>query len=184
MDGVAALERSCQQLAKLAPNVAPDQITAATPCADWDVRAMMNHAVGAGWMFTLVNRGETVGEHAGDVIGDDLVGAIAQVSRENVDAWRQPDALEGDRTYPFGTFPAQAALMINLGEVALHAWDLAKATGQDASMDPQVASLLYGFYSQVPMDEYRAHGAFGPEVQVPASASDEDRLLGYLGRTP
>lgn len=92
------------------------------------------------------------GEDAGDVIGDDPMHALAVTSAANLASWRQPGALDGDRTYPWGTFPARAGLVINVGEVALHAWDLAKPTGQSADIDADVAQVIYDFYRRIPMD--------------------------------
>lgn len=158
MDGVTALERSYGQLSGLVANLEPGELEA--DCGGWDVRAMLNHAVGAAWMFTLVNQGQAVGEDAGDVVGDDPAAAVAEIAPANIASWQGPAALDGDRVYPFGTFPAPAALLINIGEIAVHAWDLADATGQDATI------------------------AFGPEISVPASAPADARLLGYLGRQP
>jgi uncharacterized protein (TIGR03086 family) len=183
MDGVAALERSYDDLGALTAAVGPAELALPSPCEGWDVKAMLNHTLGAGWMFTLVNQGETVGEDAGDVVGDDAAGAVAKVRDANLASWRGPDAMEGERTYPFGTFPAPAALLINIGEIELHAWDLARATGQDEALDPEVVQMLWDFYASLPMDAYREHGAFGPEVAVPETAPLQDRLLGYIGRT-
>jgi uncharacterized protein (TIGR03086 family) len=184
MDGITALDRSYAQAAKLVANLGSDQLSAGTPCAGWDVATLLNHTFGAGWMFTLVNQGQSVGGDAGDVIGGDPAGALEKLATANLASWRQPGALEGDRTYPFGTFPAGAGLMINLGEVVLHGWDLAKATGQDSTIDPELAAVVYGFYRELSLDEYRAHGAFGPDIYVPETAPTADRLLGYLGRQP
>jgi uncharacterized protein (TIGR03086 family) len=183
MDGAAALERSYDDLGARMGKVGPTELALPSPCEGWDVRAMLNHTLGAGWMFTLVNQGQSVGEDAGDVVGADPAAALAEVRKANLESWQGPGALEGERTYPFGTFPAEVALLINIGEIELHAWDLARATGQDETLDPDVVQMLWDFYAALPMDGYRAHGAFGPEVAVPESAPLQDRLLGYIGRT-
>jgi uncharacterized protein (TIGR03086 family) len=184
MDGVTALERSYDQLDGLLTRVSPDQLSLCSPCAGWDVRATLNHTLGAVRMFTLVNEGKAVAGDGGDLVGDDPAGALKKVAEPNLASWRRPGALEGDRAYPFGTFPAGAALMINLGEVLVHGWDVARATGQDDTMNPDATAVLYEFYAPLPLDEYRAHGAFGPEVVVPERAPVQQRLLGLLGRQP
>jgi hypothetical protein len=61
---------------------------------------------------------------------------------------------------------------------------MAKATGQDATIDPEVAELLLDFYGSIPLDEFRAHGAFGPEVEVDPTAPPADRVLALLGFQP
>ena len=71
-----------------------------------------------------------------------------------------------------------------MGEVALHAWDLAEATGQTAIIDSDVAQIVYDFYRQLPMDDLRAGGVYGPEFEVAATAPVQDRLLGFLSRQP
>jgi uncharacterized protein (TIGR03086 family) len=81
-----------------------------------------------------------------------------------------------------------------LGEFVLHGWDLARATGQDESMDRTDVERLWASNSAIPDDViemYRTPDAFGPgievfgpEVQVPADASLQDRLLGFIGRRP
>ena len=184
MDGATALDRSYVHLNAAVGSVPPEALSSASACEGWDLRALLNHVLGAGWMFTRANQGESVPEDAGDLVGTDHVAAVAALADANVASWRTPDALEGERAFPFGTFPAPVALMINVGEVAVHAWDIAKATGQPADIDPEVAALLLDFYSQMPLDQFRAHGAFGPEVPVEASAPAADRVLGLLGFQP
>lgn len=184
MDHTDLLERAYARLDSLAAELTPMQLAAATPCPEWDVRALLNHVLGAGRMFTLVNAGHHVGPDAGDLVGADPSSAIAEEAKNNVDAWRQPGALDGDRTYPFGTFPAPAALLLNITEVVVHTWDLAKATDQDPTIDPDVATVVYDFWEPIPLDPMRASGAFGPPIQVEATASRSHRLLGYLGREP
>jgi uncharacterized protein (TIGR03086 family) len=102
------------------------------PCAGLDVRALLNHLVGAVWMFTRVNQGQAAGEDAGDVVGEDAVGAVATATQANLASWTRPGAFDGERSYLFGTFPAAAAGLINLVEAVVHNWDLAKATGGDS----------------------------------------------------
>jgi uncharacterized protein (TIGR03086 family) len=186
MEPVAALERAYESMSKAAANVSADQLTATSQCSDWDVKAMLNHAFGAGWMFTKAQDGggSADREDAGDVVGDDPAGACAKLATANIAAWKGEAALEGDRTYPFGTFPAPAALMLNIGEVAVHAWDLAKSTGQEASIDPEVGQLLWDFYTGIDLDMYRQYGAFGQIVPVPESAPIGDRVLGHIGFQP
>ena len=184
MDVISALEQSYDQTAKLVARLTSAELDAPSPCAGWDVRATLNQLLGATWMFTLVNQGQAADEDAGDVIGDDASLAVTAAAKENLASWRQPGAFEGDRSYVFGTFPATGAAMLNLGEVVVHNWDVAKATGQALVIDPAVGQMIYDWGVSNPLDDFRDHGAFGPEVAVPASAPIVDRLVGLLGRQP
>jgi len=184
MEPITALERSYADFGGILTNVSPDQLSLSSPCAGWDLRATLNHTLQAVRMFTLVNEGKATGEDAGDLVGDDPAGALATEAGPNLESWRKPGALDGDRVFPFGTYPSQVALMINLGEVLVHAWDVARATGHDETMNPDAAALVYEFYAPQSLDQFRAYGAFGPEVAVPESAPAQQRLLGLLGRQP
>ena len=184
MDVISALELSYDQTAKLVAGLTPVQLDAPSPCADWDVRATLNHLLGATWMFTLVNQGQSADEDAGDVLGDDASLAVTAAAKENIASWRQPGAFEGNRSYVFGTFPATGAALLNLEEVVVHNWDVAKGTGQELVVDPAVGQMVYDWGVSIPLDDFRDHGAFGPEVAVSASASIIDRLVGLLGRQP
>ncbi len=185
MDALSALERSYDQTAELAAALTPAALDAPSPCDGWDVRATLNHLLGATWMFTLVNQGHPADEDGGDVIGDDASLAVKAAAKENLASWRQPDAFEGERSYSFfGNFPTPAAAMLNLEEVVVHNWDISRATGFELVIDPAVAQMVYEWGVSIPLDDFRDHGAFGPEVAVPASAPIVDRLVGLLGRRP
>jgi uncharacterized protein (TIGR03086 family) len=184
VDVISALEQSYDHTAMLVAGLTSAELDAPSPCVGWNVRATLNHMLGATWMFTLVNQGKGAEDDAGDVIGDDASLAVSAAAKENLASWRQPGALEGERSYAFGTFPAPGAAMLNLGEVVVHNWDVAKATGQDLAIDPAVGHMLYDWCLSIPLVEFRRHGFFGPEVGVAASASIVDRLVGLLGRRP
>lgn len=184
MEAIDALEHAHDNLLAAAKNITADDLSTPSACDRWDLGTLLNHILGAGWMFTLANRGESVGEDAGDLVGDDPAGACREMAAANQASWRGPLALDGERSFPFGTFPAAMALHINVGEIAVHSWDLAKATGQEPTIDPNVAELLLDFYRSIPLDEFRAHGAFGPEVEIDPAAPSSDRVLALLGYQP
>jgi uncharacterized protein (TIGR03086 family) len=186
MDPIDALELSWKQGAELVGDLGPEDLTLPTPCAGWDVRALLNHTLGEVVMMTRVNGGQPGGtDDHGDLVGDGLaLGALwDELGRANVASWREA-GLQGDRAYFYGTFPAAAAAISNLGEVLLHSWDLAQATGRGYVIDPDLAALVYGLYSAVPLDDKRAKGVLGPEVTMPADAPVADRVLALLGRRP
>ena len=183
-NAIAALDRSYDELAKMVADLSADQLTAPTTCPDWDVRGLLDHTLGGGLMYTLVNDGIDATEDAGDVAGDRPGGRRGAGGRGEPGLVAGQGALEGDRAYPWGTFPALVGLLINLGEVAVHAWDFGQATGQPAAIDPDAAQLVYDLYANIPMDDMRANGVYGPEIPVPASAPVADRLLGVLSRQP
>jgi uncharacterized protein (TIGR03086 family) len=179
---VSALDDAYVRCTTVIADIDARRLAARTPCTEWDVRATLDHLIGATWMFALVNQGQTAGEDAAGIDGNDPVAALSSAAAANTASWRSPGAFDGERTYPFGTFPADAAAMMNLSEVVVHTWDIATALGADSTIDPSVAAMLDEFYRGISLDPYRAHGAFGAEITVDSTAPPADRLLARLGR--
>ncbi|MDX6277895.1 MAG: hypothetical protein QOJ72_2023 [Nocardioidaceae bacterium] len=136
-------------------------------------------------MMTLVNQGEASSNDRGDLVADghDLSEVWAQSGKANVASWRS-SGLGGERAYFYGTFPASASAAINVGEVLVHTWDLARGLDTDFHVDPDLAAIVYGLYSSFPLDGMRAGGMLAPEIPVPVDALISDRMLGLLGRQP
>jgi uncharacterized protein (TIGR03086 family) len=77
----------------------------------------------------------------------------------------------------------QAIAMIYTNDVFLHRWDLARATGQDETLDADRCAEM--FEAMEPMDEMlRQSGQYGPRVVVPDDADVQTKLLAFIGRTP
>ncbi len=68
---ITALEDSYANAAKVIAGVDVNQLALPTPCSEWDVRATLDHLIGATWMFTLVNQGDLseVVVHTWDIAG-------------------------------------------------------------------------------------------------------------------
>jgi uncharacterized protein (TIGR03086 family) len=66
-------------------------------------------------------------------------------------------------------------------DLVVHGWDLARATGQDETIDPVEVDGIMAFAE--PMgDTMGENGVTGPAVSVPDDAPKQDRMLGLLGR--
>jgi hypothetical protein len=73
--------------------------------------------------------------------------------------------------------------MIYTSDVFMHRWDLARATGQDETLDPdKCAAMLAGM--EPIEDAMRGSGQYGARVDVPDVADVQSRLLGFIGRDP
>ncbi|HVM52010.1 MAG TPA: TIGR03086 family metal-binding protein [Acidimicrobiales bacterium] len=171
-------------------NVTPDQFDLPTPCASWDVRALINHVVeGANWFGLCVEAGAAPEEDptAGvDYAGGDLLGSFDAGAARSLAAFAAPGALDKAIDLPFGTMPGGAFLGIATDDVFAHGWDLAKATGQPTDLDPELAaSLLAQMEAFLPPEIRGADGVapFGPATDAPEGASAADRLAAFLGRT-
>lgn len=76
-----------------------------------------------------------------------------------------------------------ALAQMYLVDMVVHAWDLARATGQEYEPDPAALSQAMDFTEQM-VEMGRQRGAFGPPVAVADDAPQFDRLLGMIGRDP
>jgi hypothetical protein len=60
---------------------------------------------------------------------------------------------------------------------------VAKATGQDTSLDPALVATAWEVITPQ-IDLLRGSGMFGSELDVPDDADPQTRLLAALGRQP
>ncbi|MEZ5138606.1 MAG: hypothetical protein R2711_07500 [Acidimicrobiales bacterium] len=67
-------------------------------------------------------------------------------------------------------------------DVLIHTWDLATATGQDATLDPELVAACTAMFLPDMPENGRAAGLIGPAVEVGADATPQQILLGALGR--
>jgi uncharacterized protein (TIGR03086 family) len=155
---------------------AADKLDATTPCDDWDVRSLMNHMLDTQRYFVGAARGSGASPpstHPPELLGDDPVAAFEQARAETLSTFGEDGVIE--KTGP--------SLGIAFSDQLLHGWDLAQATGQDATMPGGLPEAAYEMIHGRFTDEQRK-GVFKPEVTVAPNASAQDRLLGYTGRNP
>jgi uncharacterized protein (TIGR03086 family) len=185
-DPVALLERALDQTAGLIAAIEPGQAGLATPCAGWDVQALVSHLAGQALRNFLVSvRGETTDWTAqAEEIGDDWAETFRERAAPLRAAWRAAD-LDRPVAGPGGKAPLRFRADHQITELAVHDWDLARATGQQAGLDPAVAEHALRWSRQMLRPEFRGPDkAFGLEVPVPDDAPAYDRLAGWFGRDP
>jgi len=188
MDTIATMTKVIDETKRVVANVEPGQLGAPTPCSDWDVRALINHITGGSLMFAeAVESGSVPDDRlgqllAGDNLGDDYRGSFDAAAERAVAAFAIPGAMEKTVKLPFGEMPAGVALQIAIFDVTVHALDLAAATGQSRSLDPEVLESAYGIGTAMIGPDMRVPGVFGPEVSIAADAPLPDRILAFAGR--
>jgi uncharacterized protein (TIGR03086 family) len=155
-----------------------------TPCSDWDVRGLANHVVAGNWWAAELANGRTIADVGdrldGDILGDDPIGAYDRSAQAAADAFERPGAMDAPCAVSYGPVPGSVYCGHRIIDVLIHGWDLARATGQNTDLDPElVDACLEIVRPQAAM--LIASGAFGTEVSA-ASATPQSELLAMLGR--
>jgi uncharacterized protein (TIGR03086 family) len=167
----------------LVSGVRPDQWDDAAPVEGWAARDVVGHLVE--WLPAFLASGADVHLPAGPSVDDDPAGAWQHLQREVQALLDDPASAQrvvsnphiGDVALP------QAVSQFFTGDVFQHTWDLARATGQDDTLDPaRCAEMLAGM--EPIEDLMRGSGQYGARVDVPADADAQTRLLGFIGRDP
>lgn len=174
------------QLARLVSGVRDDQLATCTPCEHYSVADLIDHVNGLslGFAFaankTLPPGGSQPPSGDGSRLDPGWRTRIPAQLEALAQAWRDPAAWDGMTTIGGIELPAAIAGGFGLNECVIHAWDLARATGQGYEADPAAVTASIELLSQGgPRD-----GIFAPAVPVDPAAPALERLLGLSGRDP
>lgn len=185
MDVVELHRRASEEFVRQVAAVRPDQWDAPTPCADWDVRTLVNHVVGEErWTVPLMagRTIEDVGDSLdGDLLGDDPADAAAHAARAAQNAVTEPVLRGATVQLSYGEESAAEYVYQLATDHLIHGWDLAVAIGGDAQLDPGVVAEVASWFKDRE-ELYRGGGAIGPRLEGFSSATDS--LLGAFGRDP
>ncbi|NGO72371.1 TIGR03086 family metal-binding protein [Streptomyces boncukensis] len=182
------LARALDQAGKQVAAVGPDELGNRTPCADYDVRALLGHVVSVLRKLARVGAGgdaRDVPDVIDDIADDGWVSAFTRARGEVERVWADDGLLDRTVELPWAALPGRDVLEAYTHEFTAHSWDLAHATRRLAELDPDLgAQALDAFSKFVRPEERGEQGPFGPVVPVPDDADVYTRLAAYLGRRP
>ena len=165
--------------------VAGDRWQAATPCAGWDARTLVNHLVSGNLWAAELAAGATIEDVGsrfdGDLLGAHPVAAYAESAAAAATAFRRPGALHELCAVSYGPVPGSVYAGHRFFDVFIHGWDLAVATGQDTTLD---AGLIRACQEIIEpqLEAFRGAGALAGPLLVPPGADAQARFLAMLGR--
>jgi uncharacterized protein (TIGR03086 family) len=173
-------ERITAQFTDRVRAVPADAWNSPSPCEGWTARDVVGHL--ADWIPGFFGS-QGVEFPAVPSVQDDPVGAWETVQLTIATALAEPAMAAKQIETPFSTQSlAETVDMIVTGDVFTHTWDLARATGQDETLDPEHLQRMIAAMGTMPEDVMRADGMFGPRIDVAADADDQTRFLAYAGR--
>lgn len=111
----------------------------------------------------------------------ELKGNFALHNQRAIQAVRALADLDRVVHLTYGDFPAREYLQHNVSIRAFWSYDIAKLIGADFTMENDFVQALAEEFSPV-VAGYRKMGHFPPEVEAPAGASPQARLLAMVGR--
>ncbi|MGW4636614.1 TIGR03086 family metal-binding protein [Nocardia sp. NPDC004415] len=186
-------------LSAVVAGVADDQWDLPTPCSEWTVAQVVQHAAGDQLAYAAalgVGPGPSYNPFAPSGTFDIPAAALV---REAVDQTAAAWATVSDTTpvvptpLPHGDLPTPVAATLAALDAAVHAWDIAIATGQPSPLTDTLAThLLTAARTHHPApgsgtdaeitEPLRQWGAYGPVIEIPVTTPTQ-ALLQYLGRT-
>lgn len=164
-----------------------DRLADPTPCAEYDVKALVNHLAQVLVQFqALAAKQDSEFGETPDFVADgpDWRDRFADEAGRLVAAWSVPGADEG--TAGAMGMPARTVGCMALLDLTVHAWDLARATGQEFEAAPESSGVVTTLREAVAglAPTARKMGVFGEPVAAPDGASELERLLAETGRDP
>ncbi|MGH3241054.1 MAG: TIGR03086 family metal-binding protein [Spirillospora sp.] len=180
----AHMKECAAEAARVARGVPQDRLSHPTPCAEFDLRTLVNHLVlcTSHGLEHRALRKELPNElTARDFTADAAWSEdyAAQLDRA-VAAWADPAVWGGE----IGGTPAPDIAAMLILEMALHGWDVAKATGQEYRVSPEAGRFVLQVVEQY-AEMYRQYDGFGAAVPLPgAGTAPFERALAASGRDP
>ncbi|WP_067177679.1 TIGR03086 family metal-binding protein [Microtetraspora niveoalba] len=185
----AVLDEAHEALRTVVRGVADGDWALPTPCSSWNVTQVLQHAAGdqtAFAAFITGGPGPTEDPFApSGTLAADARGVAEEAMKAAADAWATvaADAENVSVPVPPGKLPAAVGAGACALDAAVHAWDIAAATGQPSPLTPGLARVLMDVAERI-VEPLRAYGAYGPALETRDGDDDVAVLLRYLGRDP
>ncbi|WP_223885057.1 TIGR03086 family metal-binding protein [Nocardia colli] len=195
------LAQSYRALANVVAGVGDDQWQLPTPCSEWTVTQVVQHAAGDQLAYAAVlgiGTGPDYNPFAPSGAIDGSPSALVEVAIEQTAAaWATvADDTENVPTpLPHGALPTSVAAVMCALDAAVHAWDIAIGTGQASPLTEELAGYLLtaartghpapgsGQEAEI-VEPLRQWGAYAEIVDGAPGDSAVAELLHYLGRVP
>lgn len=185
------LATSYRALENAVAGVAHDQWQLPTPCSEWSVTKVVQHAagdqlayakslgIGDGPAYNPFEPSGTIEGTAAELVGTAIEQTAAAWATVTDDTETVPTPL------PHGDLPTPVAAVMCAVDAAVHAWDIAIATGQKSPLTDDLAGHLLTAATGL-VEPLRQWGAYAAIIESDEQSSTPvvDQLLRYLGRNP
>jgi uncharacterized protein (TIGR03086 family) len=191
-DNAVDLGPAVRRLADLVTNVKDDALDRPTPCPAYALGDLIEHVGGLALAFAAAGRKErnayTEMGGAGDAsrLGADWRERIPRDLTALAQAWAQPEAWTGMTRIAGDDSPAAVVGLVLADELAVHGWDVARASGQAYACEPDILAAALKFLQMFASPDAPAgpEVTFGPARILLEEAPLLDRVVGMAGRDP
>ena len=191
-DNAVDLGPAARRLADLVANVKDDALDRPTPCPAYALGDLIEHVGGLALAFAAAGRKErnayTEMAGAGDAsrLGDGWRECIPRDLTALAQVWAEPEAWAGMTRIAGDDSPAAVVGLVLADELAVHGWDVARASGQAYACEPEILEAALRFLQMFASPEAPAgpEVAFGPARVLLEEAPLLDRVVGMAGRDP
>lgn len=169
--------------------VPQDAWTLPTPCENWNVTQVLQHATGDQQAYASV----ITGEPGPDFNPFDPSGTLSENPQEFAEramtasarAWDSigDDVQDAPTPLPQGKMPKWLGAGAAALDAGVHAWDIAVATGQPSPLTPELSKELLVVAKEI-VEPLRQYGAYAAALDPQEGDDDTAALLRYLGRNP
>lgn len=188
----ADLGPAARRLAGLVARVPDDALGRPTPCPAYTLGDLIEHVGGMALAFTAAARKErndyTDMTPAGDAsrLGGDWHERIPRDLNTLAQAWADPGAWAGMTRIAGNDTPAEVVGLVLADELAVHGWDVARASGQPYACEPDVLAAALKFLQMFASPDAPAgpEVTFGPARILLEEAPLLDRVVAMAGRDP
>jgi uncharacterized protein (TIGR03086 family) len=158
-----------------------DQLEDATPCTEWDARALISHVISGNLGFAAMVAGQPMPAPGADAHGGDLAAVFQDSFDQLCAAFDSPGVLERVFPTPLGEGPGTLLVALRITELTVHTWDLMAATRQPGDFDPELVGFVDTLLRSQPIPR-GVNAPFALEQPPPQGATDADRLAAFTGR--
>ena len=192
-DNKVDLTPAARRLADLVARVSDEELSGPTPCPAYTLGDLIEHVGGLALAFRAAAEKDIASPYVNGTPSGDAA-RLEAGWRERISAdlavlaqaWAKPDAWTGMTRIAQQDAPAEMVGVTVADELVVHGWDVARATGQPYSAEPELldaARTFLGFFAS-PDAPAGPEVPFGPSRPVADDSAPLDQVLALAGRDP
>ena len=180
-------ERAVRATVTVVARVTPADLDLPTPCAEWNLGALLAHMTAQHRGFAAAAAGHGADPEVWQPTGNPLV-EYAEAADQVIAAFAAPGVPERDFLLPEidRPIPGSTAIGFHFVDYVVHGWDVARALGLRWELPEDVLTAALPIARAVPGGDLRLTpgAAFAPGLPVTTGAEPLTEILALLGRSP